>query len=60
MAHNKVKSQHYNGLQGEKNQTNKRQPQANKQANKTGELLAVSKIPEIAGSLIWNFLALSQ
>lgn len=35
MAHNKVKSQHYNGLQGEKNQTNKRQPQANKQANKT-------------------------
>lgn len=32
----------------------------NKQTKQKGELLAVSKIPEIAGSLIWNFLALSQ
>lgn len=62
MAHNKVKSQHYNGLQGGKKikQTKDNHKLTNKQTKQKGELLAVSKIPEIAGSLIWNFLALSQ
>lgn len=51
MAHNKIKSQHYNGPQGKRTK---------KQTQEKGEFLAVSKVPEIVGSLLLNFLVVSM
>lgn len=63
MAHNKVKRQHYNRPQEKQNQKPQEKQKTTQQTNKQtkqekGELLAVSKVPEIAGSLLWNFLTM--